>query len=983
MSTAGGFASLASLPWLRRAVPWVGGLFIGVIVAMAAYDIIKTYRATVSETGRQLETQAQIIAEQTARSLQAVDILLRHLARQYQQGAFASLGQQGLHTYLREQAVGLVQIEGLLVIDASGTILAMAEYFPSPRHVTEIAEPSSFEALKNAKGDRLLVGSAMLGADRQWLFPLARRIETPAGEFGGAVGARGRIPYYQDFYRALHLGAGTSTSLMHRNGTLLARYPTADAALGKRFALFDDVLASRERGEPAPTRTASPIDGVERFGAIAPVTGYPLHVLVTRDTAVALAPWRQQALGTVARTLALATLAVLLLAVVMRQLARLDTARASLEVAQERFVAAVAGSDDGIWDWDRRNRRMFASARAREILGLAPGPEVQAADAWPALVAFHPEDAPKHRAALRDHLASRTPAYEGEYRVRQQDGRYRWVRIRGVCVRNARGRPQRMAGSVSDIDGRKRAEDALRVSEDRYAIAMSGSNEGHWVWNVVTDEFYASPMLKELFLIPPEVEITTRTELLSRLAFHPDDRERVKRTVADHLEGRSARLDLEYRIIDAAGGVHWIYSRAQCFRDADGKPLRMAGATVQVTERKRAEEDRDRLEAQLRQAQKLEAIGTLAGGIAHDFNNILAAILGYGEMAQKDAAEGTRLRRHIDAALSAGLRAKSLVERILAFSRSGMGERVPVHVQAVVAEALDLLAASLPPEVGLERRLVAHDAAVLGDPAQVHQVVMNLCTNAIQSMKSRGTLTVSLEPVDMPGTTVATSVLKAGRYIRLQVRDTGSGIAPQVRERMFDPFFTTKGVGVGTGLGLSLVHGIVTDLGGGIDVESRVGHGSLFTVYLPRERHVEAPAISEAPVAPGNGETILIVDDEEALVRLGEEMLAELGYEPIGCTSSIAALRMLRDEPSRFDVVLSDESMPEMTGSELALEIRRVRPDLPILLMSGYVNAALLARASQAGVRDVLSKPLASRDIAKSLAAVLSSQAAASVRAVS
>ena len=258
---------------------------------------------------------------------------------------------------------------------------------------------------------------------------------------------------------------------------------------------------------------------------------------------------------------------------------------------------------------------------------------------------------------------------------------------------------------------------------------------------------------------------------------------------------------VEYRVLHHSGQWHWYRQRGVAVRDVRGRPTRMAGSMEDITDRKTAEAERERLETQLRQAQKLEAIGTLAGGIAHDFNNILSAILGYGELAQKDAPEGSALRRHIDASISAGMRAKSLVERILAFSRSGMGERVPVHVQSVVVEALDQLAGSLPQGITLEQRLEAGDAAVLGDPTQVHQVVMNLCANAVQAMKSHGTLTVMLDRVDLHAAPrCATSVLPDGAYVRLCVRDTGTGIAPQLIERIFDPFFTTKEVG------LSLIH---------------------------------------------------------------------------------------------------------------------------------------------------------------------------------
>jgi CheY-like chemotaxis protein len=293
-------------------------------------------------------------------------------------------------------------------------------------------------------------------------------------------------------------------------------------------------------------------------------------------------------------------------------------------------------------------------------------------------------------------------------------------------------------------------------------------------------------------------------------------------------------------------------------------------------------------------------------------------------------------------------------------------------VQSVVYEALDQICASLPPAIRCERGLNAGDAAVLGDPTQIHQVVMNLCANAVQAIGTAGVLEVAVEAIDLhEPRCVTTSQLSAGAYVRLAVRDSGAGIEPRVLERIFDPFFTTRDIGVGTGLGLSLVHGIVTDLGGGIDVESRLGAGTTMCVYLPRQGVAAPPVVVEAPVAAGSGQTVMIVDDEVALVQLGEEMLAQLGYEPVGFASSAEALAEFRAQPMRFDAVLSDEAMPVMTGSELAQEIRRIRPDLPIVLMSGYVSPALAARAKELGVVEILTKPLGSRDIALSLSTAL------------
>jgi nitrogen-specific signal transduction histidine kinase/CheY-like chemotaxis protein len=382
--------------------------------------------------------------------------------------------------------------------------------------------------------------------------------------------------------------------------------------------------------------------------------------------------------------------------------------------------------------------------------------------------------------------------------------------------------------------------------------------------------------------------------------------------------------------------------------------------------RKVQEREREEMQRQLQQAAKMEAIGRLAGGIAHDFNNILGAILGYGELAQNNLGEGGATRRQIDQVMQAGARGKGLVDRILAFSRSGVGERLPVQVQSVVDETLELLTASLPADVRLESRLDAVDIAVMGDPTQFHQVVMNLCTKAIHAMARGGVLTVVIERAAVGERRLLShGTLSAGPYVRLSVGDTGSGIPTAVLERMFDPFFTTKRIGDGTGLGLALVHGIVADFGGVIDVATQVGVGTTFTIWLPAAGKMPTLLAEPASELPrGNGETVMVVDDEPALVALAEETLAELGYEPVGFDSSLAALKALRAEPKRFDLVLTDETMPDLTGTELARAMRQLRPDIPIILMSGYSGALLNERAQAAEVVDVLRKPLVRRDIA-------------------
>jgi PAS domain S-box-containing protein len=515
---------------------------------------------------------------------------------------------------------------------------------------------------------------------------------------------------------------------------------------------------------------------------------------------------------------------------------------------------------------------------------------------------------------------------------------------------------------------------ALRDSEERYSLAMEGANEGHWDWDASSNQLYLSPRMRALDGERAESALIPAQAWIDTVRMHADDRPGFELALREHFEGRRPRFESEYRVLHPNGEWHWLLARGRCSFDAAGKPVRFVGSAIDITAQKQAQLDKERLESQLRQSQKMEAIGTLAGGIAHDFNNVLGAILGYGELAlQHDAAKDPTLRRYLDNVLHAAERAKLLVQRILGFSRSGLGDRVPVNVQSVVSETLELLAASLPVGIQIDSELAAGTAAVTGDATYLHQVTMNLCTNAVQAMAAGGVLKVRLaRELLATSRTLSRGSLAPGDYVHLTVADTGAGIPPAILERIFDPFFTTKSVGEGTGLGLSVVHGIITDLGGGIDVRSTLGKGTSVSIWLPVSGEVSSVATTRPEELPqGHGETIMIVDDEQALMALAEEIVAGLGYEPIGFASSRAALAAFQAAPERFDAVLTDESMPELVGTQLACELRRLRPSVPILLMSGHGDASLIARAAEAGVHEVLHKPLHAHEIAQALGRLL------------
>ncbi len=375
------------------------------------------------------------------------------------------------------------------------------------------------------------------------------------------------------------------------------------------------------------------------------------------------------------------------------------------------------------------------------------------------------------------------------------------------------------------------------------------------------------------------------------------------------------------------------------------------------------------LEAELRQAQKMQAIGTLAGGIAHDFNNILAAILGYTELASLDLPEDSRVQHNLQQSIKASLRARDLVRQILTFSRQGARERRLLNIAPIVQEGLKLLRALLPATIEIRGRTEGDLGAVEADPTQIHQMLMNLCTNAAQAMgEDGGILEVSLNRVDLNGESSADYPgITPGPYLRLRVSDTGHGMTPEVLKRISEPYFTTKEVGKGTGLGLSVVHGIVESHGGGIAVSSEPGKGTTFDILLPRIDTDKIPSKPDRSGPPplGRHERVLFVDDETHLAEIARSMLDRLGYETVVKTSSLEALELFQARPDYFDLVITDVTMPGLSGDRLAKELLRIRPDIPIILCTGFSEHISEEKAKAWGIRELVMKPLGMEDLAK------------------
>ena len=536
----------------------------------------------------------------------------------------------------------------------------------------------------------------------------------------------------------------------------------------------------------------------------------------------------------------------------------------------------------------------------------------------------------------------------------------------------------RIVAMIEDITESKLSAESLRKSERQMADIIEFLPDATLAINKERRVIIWNKAIEEMTGVPA-AEMIGKGDYAYTIPFYGDARPQLMDLVFEDNEEIAAKYPKVIRegdnlmvevfchsLYNNKGA--WVLAKASPLHDQSGNIIGAIENIRDITERKRAENEKAKLENQLLQFQKMEAIGTLAGGIAHDFNNILAAIIGYAELA-KDRNQKENKERYLQEVLMGAERARNLVKQILTFSRQDDHEKKPLDIKVLLKEAIKFLRASIPSTIEIDQHITGEDCTIMADPTQMHQVIMNLCTNASHAMKETGgTLKIELSNIEPANNEILKHPdLQQGHYVKLTVSDTGHGIDPSIVQRVFEPFFTTKPVDEGTGLGLSVVYGIVKGHGGLINVNSELGKGAAFNVYLPLIIQTETNEVDAGKSVIGGTERILFVDDEPSLVDIGMRMLFPLGYHATTATSSIEALDIFRAVPERFDLVITDMTLPKMTGTDLSREMLKIRPDIPIILCSGIKESKTEAQAKSLGIKAYLTKPLTRKELSQAI----------------
>jgi two-component system cell cycle sensor histidine kinase/response regulator CckA len=646
--------------------------------------------------------------------------------------------------------------------------------------------------------------------------------------------------------------------------------------------------------------------------------------------------------------------------IVLGEITERKQAEEALKESEKRFAAA-RGVNDGLWDWNLKTNEVYFSPRWKSILGYEGGEITNDPDEWFSRV--HPEDIDRVKADVSAHLEGVTSHFENEHRILHKDGTYRWMLSRGLVIQEKEEAPTRMAGSQIDITPLKQAEESLRLFEKAVETLQIGltitDSKGKIIYSNPAEAAMHGYQVEEL--IGQDVRV-----MAPRVIWNPMTTNQLLKRKSWRRESVNVRKD---------GSIFPVQLMSVVVPNVDGDPYGVITTCEDITDRKQAEEEVASLEEQLRQSQKIEAIGRLAGGIAHDFNNLLTVIKGYSELSLTELSKDDPVKENIEDIQRATERAGNLTRQLLAFSRRQILEMRVLDLNDLLRDLEKMLRRIINEDIEMVTLLADDLGKIKTDPGQIEQVVMNLVVNAKDAMPNGGKLIIETANVELEEEYIRTHIgVKPGTYVMLSVSDTGAGMSPEVRERIFEPFFTTKEVGKGTGLGLSTVYGIVNQSGGNIWVDSHLGQGTTFKIYLPKvDDSIKTLRPSLAPAAGSHGfETILLVEDDGMVRTLARTILEKNGYNVLEAGNGVEALRVVQEHATEsIHLMVTDIIMPGMNGQKLAKHLVPLHPEMKILYMSGYTDTVIVHHSVLDPGANFLQKPFTPEVLASKVRQVL------------
>ncbi|MHC1742125.1 MAG: PAS domain S-box protein [Syntrophobacteraceae bacterium] len=667
-----------------------------------------------------------------------------------------------------------------------------------------------------------------------------------------------------------------------------------------------------------------------------------------------------------------AATALMLYVLIRRGAIQIERSQRELRVTEAKYQELVESANNIIMRRDKEGRITFFNRFAQEFFGYSSD-EILGRHVVGTIVPELDSSGRDLRAMIRD-IGTQPELYENnENENMRRNGERVWIAWTNKPVRDEEGQVVELLCIGTDNTERKRAEELLRASEERFRLAMEATSDGLWDWDVSTGEVYYSPAYFRMLGYDTS-ELPSHFKTWLDLV-HPDDREATWSANQACIGGETPAFSAEFRMLARDGSWRWVLGRGRAVqRDANGKALRMVGTHMDLTERTRAQDEREKLEAQLLQAQKLESVGRLAGGVAHDFNNMLGVIIGHTELAMELTAPEDERYFDLVEIQKAAQRSAELTRQLLAFARRQTVSPRVLDLNEAVAGTLKMLQRIIGEDI-LLNWIPAQDLwKVKMDPSQLDQILANLAVNARDAITGIGKVTIATSKVtvdELHRTSIPEMV--SGEYVLLSVSDTGDGMSPDVLKHIFEPFFTTKEVGKGTGLGLATVYGIVRQNAGFIHVSSEPTQGTTFRIYLPRfmGEVAQRPTTSFPLKVRGGKETVLIVEDEEAILNLGTAVLERLGYAVLSTTSPTQAIQLVRDFEGDIDLLITDVVMPDMNGSELAKCLTRIKPGLKCLYMSGYTAEVIATRGILEEGVHFIPKPFSVKELSESVRQVL------------